>query len=185
MNEQVLSPVAPKTSDTSELRHIDQSVVKSTIKAKSIIKNNEASLLKNNVEASLVKTHTEKLKFRITPLMKVWLDKAIELHSISPQDISHESGIDRGTYYKWRKLTGFNDWYVEQWKAKRKQWIPALDVMGMNRASKNFDYWKAMNQKAGELLDNEDYQPQQRISILGGMTVQTVNNIKQETVDDK
>jgi hypothetical protein len=55
----------------------------------------------------------------------------------------------------------------------------------MQRAPKNFDYWKAMNQKAGELIDEGDHQPRQVVSILGGMTLNTVNYNKVQQTSEQ
>jgi hypothetical protein len=136
------------------------------------------------VERVDYKSLTKTLGFRITPLMNVWMDTAIRLVTDSPVEISAACGIDRGTYYKWMKLNGFKDWFYAQWKARRVQWIPQLDQMGMKRASKSFDYWRAMNQKAGELLEQANQTNitgDKVVAILGGMTLQAPE--AKETID--
>ena len=169
MNE---SSQAPKTIETSELRHIDN-----TNKTRVVT---QRELLKDNV-ANDLKKRTENVKFNVTPAMLLYVDTAVKLVTDSPSDICSTCHISRDSWYRWIKLEGFEEWFYSQYKARRYRWLPRLDAMGLARAPKNFDYWKAMNQKAGELLDDQESQPQQRISILGGMTVQTVNNIKQDT----
>ena len=168
-----MSSEAPKTTETTELRHIKSTKVERVDNKRS---------LETKDEANKVKTSTGTPNFRVTPYMNVWVNTAVKLITDSPEEISKDCGLDRTNWYKWcKKFPAFEQWFYDQYKAHRGRWIPRLDRIGMMRAPKNFDYWQAMNQKAGELLDGEESQPQQRISILGGMTVQTVNNIKQDT----
>jgi len=157
-----------KPSETSELRHIDEDVTKSN------------ELIKKG-EARLVKERTKNENFRITPAMIAWIDTAVKLVTDSPTDISPLCHVSRESWYRWLRIPGFEDWFYEQYKAKRYRWLPRLDAMGMLRAPKNFDYWQAMNRKAGELLEDGEHQARTVVSILGGMTVQTINNIKQDT----
>jgi hypothetical protein len=117
-----------------------------------------------------------------------WVDTAVELISDAPATIAAKCNISRQSWYHWCTLPGFEEWFYDQYKARRRHWIPKLDAMGMKRAEKNYNYWHDMNVKAGDATDSqEDHQPRQVISILGGMTVQTVNNINKELqpVDDK
>lgn len=131
----------------------------------------------NSIEKRSPEGNNE-LNFIVTPHMDRWVTTAVSLMSDNVSEIAEASRISRVTWYKWLKIKGFKEWYYSQYKAKRYMWIPKLDKMGMERAPKNFDYWRAMNQKAGELLDDTaSKQPQQVISILGGMTI---NNIKKD-----
>lgn len=91
--------------------------------------------------------------FSPTPHMIVWLDTAIRLVTDSPTDISNECGIDRTTWYQWVDKPGFEDWYFTEYKNKRKRWLPTLDAIGMKNATKDYNYWKDMNKKVGELED--------------------------------
>jgi hypothetical protein len=170
MNE---PPQAPKTLEAEELSHIDKSVKNSDV----IQRYN-----KRVVDRELIKTSTENLKFRVTPAMRIWIDTAVDIISDSPSEISKNCGVRRETYYHWMKVEGFEQWYLEQYKARRSRWVPKLDRIGMDRAKKSYDYWHDMNIKAGEQMYNEgEQQTRQVVSILGGMTVQTINNIKQDT----
>jgi hypothetical protein len=165
-----------KPSETSELRHIDKSVKNSDV----IQRYN-----KRVVDRELIKTSTENLKFRVTPAMRIWIDTAVNIISDSPSEISKNCGVRRETYYHWMKVEGFEQWYLEQYKARRSRWVYKLDRIGMDRAKKSYDYWHDMNIKAGEQMYNEsNSQPRQAISILGGMTVQTINNNNVTPVDE-
>ena len=68
--------------------------------------------------------------FKPTPAMEKWLDTAIELRSDSPTEISQQSSLTKQAWYKWLKQPGFEDWYYENYKNKRKRWIPTLDNIG-------------------------------------------------------
>lgn len=92
--------------------------------------------------------------FEPTPTMRVWLDTAIKLATDSPTEIAKESKIARQTWYDWMDVSGFEDWYYEEYKKKRKRWLPALDSIGLKHASKgDYQFWRDMNKKAGEILD--------------------------------
>ena len=139
-----------------------------------------------NAERGIIKTSTKKQKWQITPAMLRWVDTAVQLVTDSPSEISPKCNVSRVSWYHWcSALEGFEDWFYTQYKAHRQRWIPKLDAMGMARAPKNFDYWKAMNQKAGELIDEGDHQPRQVVSILGGMTLNTVNYNKVQQTSEQ
>jgi hypothetical protein len=133
-------------------------------------------------EANLVKPPIKTQKWKVTPYMEKWISTAVQLVTDSPSEIAPVCGVSREVWYDWIKKPGFKEWFYQQYKAKRYEWIPKLDAMGMARAPKNFDYWKAMNQKAGELLEGQgvNIQGQQVVAILGGMSVSTVPQPKQE-----
>lgn len=145
---------------------------KSVKSVNTISKKNPVPLTSNTKEQE------NKLSFIITPHMDRWISTAVSLMSDNVSEISKASGVSRVAWYKWLKYPGFQEWYLTQYKAKRYLWIPKLDRMGMDRAPKSYDYWLAMNKKAGDLLeDTATKQPQQVVSILGGMTI---NNITKE-----
>lgn len=173
MNE---SPQAPKTIETEELRHIDNT------------NNTDIQLdkvLSDTSEAKVLTKRTEKSNFKVTPAMTLYVDTAIKIISDSPSEISQNCSVSRGMWYIWtKKYPNFEEWFYSQYRAKRYRWLPQLDKMGMNRAPKNFDYWQAMNRKAGDLIEEGQSQARTVVSILGGMTVQTINNNNVTPVDE-
>lgn len=107
--------------------------------------------------------------FEPTPYMEKWLDTAIELQSDSPTEISSVSGLSKTNWYEWIKKTDFEDWYYENYKRKRRRWLPTLDKMGMKEAGKGkYDFWKDMRKAAGE--DQEDSKG--NINIINAIQLQ-------------
>ena len=95
--------------------------------------------------------------FKPTPAMEKWLDTAIELRSDSPTEISQQSSLTKQAWYKWLKQPGFEDWYYENYKNKRKRWLPTLDKIGLEQAKKGkYDFWKDLRRSAGEVEDEKD-----------------------------
>ena len=96
----------------------------------------------------------EVTEFKALPSMIVWLDTAIRIASDSPGEIEKESNISRQSWYRWLDTPGFEDWYYEEYKKKRRRWLPTLDAMGMKHAAKgDYNFWRDMNKKSGESLD--------------------------------
>lgn len=109
-------------------------------------------------------------QFEPTPAMRLWLDTAVKLISDSPTEIANESKIARQTWYDWLEVEGFEDWYYENYKNKRKRWIPSLDMIGMEHAKKGkYDFWKDMRKAAGENLDDK---PDVQVNILNAIQEQ-------------
>ena len=93
--------------------------------------------------------------FKPTPAMEKWLDTAIELRSDSPTEISQQSSLTKQAWYKWLKQPGFEDWYYENYKNKRKRWLPTLDKIGLEQAKKGkYDFWKDLRRSAGEVSED-------------------------------
>lgn len=141
----------------------------------------EVSKKGNAVTSGELKEITKTEKLKITPAMIVWVNTAVKLVSDSPSDISPICHISRDSWYRWLKLPGFLEWFGDEWKARRRVWVPQLDKIGMDRARKSYDYWSAMNRKAGDPIDHEgnvtNITGDKVIAILGSAT----NNIKQRT----
>lgn len=89
-----------------------------------------------------------------TAKMMDYLDASIRLISTSPTRISKESGIDRTAWYKWLKQDGFEDWFVTEYKKKRRRIMTRLDSIGMRKASTDYNYWRDMNRKINDLPES-------------------------------
>ena len=108
--------------------------------------------------------------FKPTPHMIVWLDTAIELATDSPAKVSAVNQQRRENWYYWVKLDGFEDWFYEAYKKKRRRWLPKLDEIGMIKSKDDFKYWEAMNKKAGDLEEKQETNVQ--VNILSAIQEQ-------------
>lgn len=117
-------------------------------------------------------TETTELKeFKPTPHMIVWLDTAIKSGSDVIDEIGRLSGVNESSYYKWLNVPGFVDWYEEEWNRRLKGNAWRLDAIGMKNSRKDFNYWKAMQQRVGRLEDKPGSLVQVNVQpILGGKT---------------
>ena len=107
-----------------------------------IIKNNEA--LQNATNSDVYKP---------LPSQIVWLDTALQLETDSITDIEQACGIDRTQWYRWLDRPGFIDWYNNTWNEKLRGHAWKLDIIGMKQGKKDFNYWKAMQQRVGNLTE--------------------------------
>jgi hypothetical protein len=99
--------------------------------------------------------------FKPTPHMYRWLDVAIDIVSDSPIEIELAckqlgTPITRQAWYKWRHVPGFEEWFYAEYKNKRRRWLPTLDKIGMKMAKSDYNFWKDMNKKAGDNLDEKN-----------------------------
>lgn len=120
-----------------------------------------------------VKLSTDKEKFTPTPTMVLWLDVAIRLESDNPTEIAEncEPKIHRTNWYNWLDKTGFIEWYNEEWNKRIKGHAWRLDVIGFKNSKKDFNYWKAMQQRVGNLKENSTTITGDKvIAILGDIT---------------
>jgi hypothetical protein len=100
---------------------------------------------------------TDITTFEPNSKMYEYLDTAIELLSDSPSKVTSNCSVGRTTWYDWLKLPGFEDWFYEQYRLRRRRIIPKLDEIGMKHAKRgSFQHWEAMNKKVGELTDAPD-----------------------------
>jgi hypothetical protein len=103
-------------------------------------------------EVSLDKP-TEEVKFKPTPHMMVWLDTALQLDTDNVTEIAQACSQDRTNWYDWQKKEGFIEWFNAEWDKRLKGHAWKLDVIGMKNAKRDFNYWKAMQNRAGRLED--------------------------------
>jgi hypothetical protein len=144
----------------------------------------DKSEIVTKVERGFIKPLTETQKLKITPAMLKWVDTAVELITDAPATIAANCKVSRQSWYHWCTLAGFEDWFYTEYKNRRRKWIPTLDAMGMARAPKNYDYWAAMNRKAGDPVEGDgatNITGTNVVAILGGMSNSTTNNIKEDT----
>ena len=125
-------------------------------------------------EAKVITADSPQIVQQFVPTlgMQKWLDTAIEMTTDSPTHIGSESGLSKTNWYEWLKVPGFEDWYYEAYRNKRKRWLPSLDAIGMKHAKAGkYDFWKDMNKKAGDILDD---------GVKTSVNVQVLNQIKKD-----
>ena len=103
-----------------------------------------------------------------------YLNTAVRLLTDSPTIVQNESGVSRQSWYRWVRDPAFNQWFYNEYRIARQRIIPKLDEIAMKYAGRGeYDFWKAMNQKTGELpLDGQKADVQVQ-----------VNNVLQEQRD--
>lgn len=96
---------------------------------------------------------TNQQKWKPTANMMKWLDTAIQIRSLSPTEISQKGSLTRELWYTWIKNPKFNDWFLAEWNQIMRSYGPALDVMGLDNAKRDFRYWESMQKRVGNLQD--------------------------------
>lgn len=115
----------------------------------------------NNTSKSI----TKKESFAPTPGMQVWLSTAIELVSDDISEVSEACNISRTSWYRWIKDPEFRKWFKAEWDNRLTVLSWKLDVQGLKNSSKDFKFWKAMQQRTGNLRDGPAFK--QNIGIMG------------------
>lgn len=106
-----------------------------------------------------------------TPHMIVWLDTAIRLMTDSVTDVSEECKISRTAWYDWLKDDDFRLWFKQEWDKRLSGEAWKLDVIGFKQSKRDFNYWKGMQQRVGNLKENSTTITGDKvIAILGGVT---------------
>ena len=134
------------------------------------------SLVDSVVTSKVLATKKEDFKFEPTAKMIIYLETAIRLGSLSPTTIGKACDVSFTNWSraKWLGKEGFYDWFVSEWREKRRGIIPQLDAIGMQRAKKgDYAFWSAMNKKVGDLPDD---------NVPAGVSVQ-VNNLVEKQRD--
>lgn len=88
------------------------------------------------------------------PTDKQWeyLNTAIKELTDRPSTIERNCSISRQSWYRWQKNPDFNLWFYAEYRKARQSIIPKLDEIGLKYSNRgNFDFWRAMNQKVGEM----------------------------------
>lgn len=96
---------------------------------------------------------TKQEEFKPTPHMLVWIDTAMKSGSDVIDEISNLSGVDESTYYGWIKKPEFVEWFNGEWERRLRSQAWKLDQYGMKNAKRDFNYWKAMQNRVGRLED--------------------------------
>lgn len=112
--------------------------------------------------------------------MLVWLDAAMRTESDSISDIAEacEPKLDRTNWYRWLEQSGFIEWFNNAWNERIKGHSWKLDMIGLKNAKRDFNYWKSMQQRVGNLQDKPSSLNQ--FNVNEGNTI-VFANFKNET----
>lgn len=119
---------------------------------------------------STLRDTTKSDVYKPLPSQKVWLYTALQLETDSITDIARACGIDRTQWYRWLERPGFIEWFNNSWNESLKGHAWKLDVIGMKQGKKDFNYWKAMQQRVGNLQDKP--QSLQQFNVNGEMSLE-------------
>jgi len=93
--------------------------------------------------------------FKPSSKMVEYLNAAVEYLTDSPSKVAAHCDVSRKAWYRWQEVEGFVDWFYSEYAKRRRKIIPKLDQIGLKHAANgDFDFWKAMNQKVGELSED-------------------------------
>jgi hypothetical protein len=113
--------------------------------------------------------------FKPTPAMIKWVDTAIQIADMSPSKISEASGLDRTNWYDWIKNDEFVKWFRTEWDKRIKAFAPYLDMIGIQKASKDFKFWESMQHRVGNLQDSPKSMQQINVGGEAGNNITFVN----------
>jgi len=99
---------------------------------------------------------TKNDNFQPTPAMTIWLDTAIQNVIANTSEIAKKCNISRQTWYRWVKDDEFRRWFKEEWEKQLSQMSFRLDIIGLQKASEDFRYWKAMQERIAGLKSSEE-----------------------------
>ena len=103
-------------------------------------------------------------QYELRPHQLKWLDTQVELRESSTKKISEASKLSKTNWYQWIKEPGFEDAYFAEYERKTRRWRPYLDKIGLEKAPKEYNYWRDMQKVAGR-----QEQPGIQINSLQGL----------------
>lgn len=88
--------------------------------------------------------------FKPSLKMQAVLNAAIDFDSEGTvSDWCRKAGVSRQSYYDWRGIEGFQEWWDGEWEKAMKRYRAYLDRIGLEKAKTDFRYWEAMQKKYG------------------------------------
>lgn len=147
----------------------------STNEHKTVSKTTKKSVVK--VENNLPTSLAEKIEFKSTAAMRLWVRVSVTLDTTKITTIAQECGVDRNNWYNWLKRPGFLEWYDSEREKAMVLLRSQLDAIGLKQASKDFRYFKLMQKIAGRDV-SEEPENQQPSFQLGVQTI--IDNKKKE-----
>ena len=149
--------------------------------------------MKNDIVAqqnNLTNNLTNEVKFEPTPHMLVWLDTALRLETDSISEISQKCKITRQTWYEWLRNEAFIKWFRDEWDKRLSGHAWKLDAIGMKNARRDYNYWKSMQERVGNLVDKPSTLQQFNLGKDNALIIQTTkyeqefNNLTSKSEQD-
>jgi hypothetical protein len=106
-------------------------------------------------EKKSLQNATEKPMFKPSANQEKWLATAIQSEHDEVSKIAEECGIDRAQWYRWLKEPDFIEWFKAEWNKAIQGQAWKLDVWGMKQARRDFNYWKEMQKRVGNITDEK------------------------------
>lgn len=108
-------------------------------------------------------------KFTPTAKMKQWLSSAFELgYGANLTEVAEKAKVSRQSWYDWIENDVFVKWWDKMWQKHLLGMRWRLDAIGMERAEKDYTYWKDMMRRVGNLPEEQAVSAQVNIfSRLG------------------
>lgn len=91
--------------------------------------------------------------FQPTPHMIVWLDAALKSETDEIAVIAKNCNMSRNSWYRWVRNPKFIEWFDAEWDKKIKSYAWKLDAIGMKNAKRDYNYWKAMQHRVGNTVE--------------------------------
>lgn len=106
-------------------------------------------------------------KFTPTTLQIKWLHAASDC-SVDPTITAIADAIDcdRSNWYKWNKDPEFVEWWNREWERVMCNSVWRLDKIGMRKASEDFRYWKALQEKYSNISEKRNESEDIEIQIV-------------------
>lgn len=105
------------------------------------------------ITISQQKSTKEVVPFEPSRGMLRWFAAAVELGpNASITEVAKKAELDRSNWYLWLEKDGFVEWWDEQWGKflRLNRW--KLDAIGMKQAERNYDYWRTMMERVGNIV---------------------------------
>ena len=93
--------------------------------------------------------------------MKRWLSASFNLgYGANIIAVAKEAKVSRRSWYYWLETDEFVKWWDRMWQKHLLGMRWKLDAIGMKKAEKDYEYWKTMMERVGNLpRDQEDRPP--------------------------
>lgn len=96
---------------------------------------------------------------RFTPSapMKTWLATSFDLgYGASILAVSESAKVSRRSWYNWIENDEFVKWWDKMWQKHLLGMRWKLDAIGMKKAEKDYEYWKDMMKRVGNLPEEQE-----------------------------